>query len=339
MGLAHNVEYLIPYLVGRAYFTDLAALRELADATLVAALVYVPFCLYEVRMSPNLHSTVYGFSQHSFGQTIRYGGYRPMVFLQHGLAVGMFLATATVLAAFVRGTDPAAGQWRDRAVWVLGPVLVLCKSTGAIALAAAGLGLWWVARRPVASWLLLLLVAVSPAYCVARATGLWSGTELVELAGDSTDEERAGSLRFRMDQENILIARALERPAFGWGGWGRNRVANREGRDISVTDGMWIIFLGVHGTVGLTAFGGMMLLPAVRYIRQVPPLALASPEYAAATGCVVAVCLWCVDGLFNAMPNPLYLVLAGGLTGLTAGPHGTASVEGQAAGHPPGVTG
>ena len=58
----------------------------------LGGLIYVPLCLFEVRMSPQLHNMVYGFAQHSFGQTVRGGGWRPMVFMQHGLAVGLFMS-------------------------------------------------------------------------------------------------------------------------------------------------------------------------------------------------------------------------------------------------------
>ena len=38
-------------------------------------------------ISPQLHFMTYGFYQHEFTQVVRMGGYRPMVFLQHGIAV------------------------------------------------------------------------------------------------------------------------------------------------------------------------------------------------------------------------------------------------------------
>ena len=78
-----------PYLLGRLYFSEPAALRDLALATVSAALAYVPFCLWEIRMSPQLHAIVYGLQPFGFGQAIRFGGYRPSVFMTHGLMLGM----------------------------------------------------------------------------------------------------------------------------------------------------------------------------------------------------------------------------------------------------------
>ena len=177
--------------------------------------------------------------------------------------------------------------------------------------------MYLLSRRSILRWALLILAAIAPAYCVARTTGLWSGAQLVDMAASNVDVERAESLNFRLVQENELISKALERPAFGWGGWGRNRVTNKVGRDQSVTDGMWVIFLGTSGIVGLTAFGAMVLLPIVRYSQTVSSTLMAKPQSMGSTGCAVVLCLWCVDSLFNAALLPPYLVMAAGLTGIT----------------------
>jgi len=86
----------IPYFIGRIYFSDIEGMRELAIGIFVGAMLYVPLCLYEIRMSPQLHKQVYGFMQQTFRESKRWGGYRPVVFLQHGLAVGMFMCTAAL---------------------------------------------------------------------------------------------------------------------------------------------------------------------------------------------------------------------------------------------------
>ena len=47
--------------------------------------------------------------------------------------------------------------------------------------------------------------------------------------------------------ENLLIARAVEQPAFGWGGWDRSSVyfnADKPWQQRVPTDGMWIISWG-----------------------------------------------------------------------------------------------
>jgi len=89
--LSQTVQWGFPYFLGRIYFNNLKGLRLLAVGIFLGGIVYVPLCLYEIRMSPQLHSMVYGYFPHSFAQTARYGGFRPQVFMQHGLAVGLWM--------------------------------------------------------------------------------------------------------------------------------------------------------------------------------------------------------------------------------------------------------
>ena len=72
--LSRSTVWLFPYVLGRVYFRQLDDFKALAVAIVLGGLVYVPLCLYEIRMSPQLHNTIYGFHQHSFLQTMRPGG-------------------------------------------------------------------------------------------------------------------------------------------------------------------------------------------------------------------------------------------------------------------------
>ena len=92
------------------------------------------------------------------------------------------------------------------------------------------------------------LLCVAPIYYAVRISDIWSGQSAVELARSLLNDERAQSLEFRLDNEDLLIAKALQRPIFGWGGWGRNFVYDEsEHRRVTVVDGMWIIALGSYG--------------------------------------------------------------------------------------------
>ena len=71
-------------------------------------------------------------------------------------------------------------------------------------------------------------------------------------------------MKFRFMNEDLLAAKAMQRPVFGWGGWGRSRVFSEEtGEDLTVTDGLWIIILGSSGFFGLITLMSMLLLPAI----------------------------------------------------------------------------
>src|SRR5438128_319121 len=128
-------EWGLPYFLGRLYIRDLDDVNDLVRVLVICGLVYVPFCLYEIRMSPQLHRMLYGFVQESWDTTKRGGGWRPLVFMQTGLMVGTWMTSVAVLAFW--------GWWRRamRPIWglpmgmvtlILVVTALLCKSAGAI---------------------------------------------------------------------------------------------------------------------------------------------------------------------------------------------------------------
>ncbi|MCL2645689.1 MAG: hypothetical protein FWD61_01635 [Phycisphaerales bacterium] len=343
-----TITWGLPYLIGRLYFTDLESLKELAIGIVTSGLVYVPLCLFEVKMSPQLHTMVYGYYQHSFLQVIRFGGWRPTVFMQHGLMVGMWMSMASMVGIWLWYTKALRKLWGMPVEWLMFAVAVtttlckrpiealkklwimpvgwlmlyllvttvLCKSTGALALLAGGLGTLYFARRMHSSAVLWCLVACAPLYIGLRTSGLWSGENLITLTERWTNAERAESLEFRMHNENLLAAKAMQRPVFGWGGWGRNQVENDEGKDETVADGLWIITLGTTGLVGLTALTTMILLPVVLFLRRWPAKSWSQPAVAPAAVLAVMLALYMIDNILNAMINPIFVMTAGGMGGV-----------------------
>ena len=110
-----------------------------------------------------------------------------------------------------------------------------------------------------------VLLLAGPLYVSVRATNLWSGEQAVALTEMVIGEERAESLGYRFSCENLLAARALQQPIFGWGTWGQSSVyyfENTNYRKMVPTDGLWVIILGTKGSVGLLLFYLAMILPA-----------------------------------------------------------------------------
>ena len=311
----------LPYLIGRIYFSDLDGLRELAIGIFIGGLIYVPLCLYEIRMSPQLHLNLYGFHPTAFAKTHRWGGFRPWVFMNDGLALGMWMTAASLIGVWLWRTG-AMRRLRGIPMSLLVPILlvvtVLCKATGALALLALGIGvlfaLKWTGRR----FGIVLLVAAAPLYMTLRATDVWSGEGLVDAAR-VIGEDRARSLEGRMRNEDLLTDRALQRPIFGWSGWNRMRVRDEQGRIRTTPDGLWVVALGQHGIVGLTSVTLVFLLPSVLLTRRYPAASWLSPALAAPVALVVLLALQMLDGLFNAMPNPIFMLAAGGTIGLKGG--------------------
>ncbi|HOS94114.1 MAG TPA: hypothetical protein PLQ54_12420, partial [Armatimonadota bacterium] len=220
-----------PYLVGRVQIRSSRELRDFATILVGASLVYLPLIYFELRMSPQLHNMVYGFTQHSFLQTIRFGGYRPMVFMSHGLTLAMFSFAGFVVAwALTRRGTRVFGTLSVPIALVLSVTHVLLKSTGAILYALVALPLLFFVRRRTGLIVATLLCAVVLTYPSTRAAGTFPTTWLVQQA-QTLSYDRAGSLDFRFQNEDLLLEKARQRFWLGWSGWGRSRVCNADGSD------------------------------------------------------------------------------------------------------------
>ncbi len=303
----------IPFVLGRAFFRTPAAIRELFVGLLVAALIYSLGALWEARMSPHLNFYTYGFMQHSFAQTYREGGWRPMVFMAHGLALSLFLCVGflTSIGAY-RGRLRALGLPSVAAVPYLAVVLLLCRSFAAIVygLGVAPILLWGRAR--LVGLVAVGLTALVITYPLLRAADLFPTGALVELAA-SVSEDRAKSLEVRFENEDGLIDRASERIWFGWGGFGRSTYSG-EMKPL-VTDGYWILRMSERGILGLGLFYTFMLVPIFRSWRAIPRCRNRQDAHLlAALALIVAV--QAVDTLPNGLFHHLPLLLAGAVHGL-----------------------
>lgn len=308
-----QVALVLPFLLARRYLADERAHELLLRILVAAGIAYSALILIELRLSPQLHSWVYGFFPHSFLQHVRSWGYRPLVFLGHGLWVAIFMAFA-LLAAVALWRGAGDGRRRGRLLaasgW-LGLVLVLCKSLGALVLGAAFALLLGAGGRRMVLPGCTLAAALVLTYPALRGADLVP-TGLVAEAALSVSAERAGSLQFRFDNEDILLARANEKPLFGWGSWGRNRVYDVvSGRDASITDGRWVIVIGSYGWLGYLAEFGLLTLPLILLATGGVRRQIGLPT--AALGVVLTVNL--LDMLPNASLMPLSWLLAGALLG------------------------
>src|SRR4051812_17255661 len=323
-GLAAMVHQMIlwgiPYLMGRLYLGDVAGHRELAIGMLIGAMVYIPLCLLEVRMSPQLHNWVYGFHAHQFVQTIRLGGYRPVVFMEHGLAVGLWMGAASVIGVWLWHTGALTRVLNLPMQFVVPALLatfVLCKSSGALVLFILACGALFAAKWLRVRVLLLAMAAIPLVYIGDRVAGTGLMRRMIDMTA-AVSPDRASSLQTRYSNEVVLVQKAMERPMLGWAGWGGSRVTDEEGHDTSTTDGLWVITLGCDGMIGLAGLLGWQLLPAVAVIRKIRRGALGSVEAAAPLALAVVMLMMAIDCLPNAPSAPVYLMISGGLTALSA---------------------
>jgi hypothetical protein len=154
------------------------------------------------------------------------------------------------------------------------------------------------------------VAAVITIYPTVRAAGLVP-TDWIAEQVRGFSEQRAGSLQYRFDNEDILLAKAKERPLFGWGGWGRQRVYNEQGRDISTTDGEWIITFSRGGWVRYVGEFGILSFAIFTLAMRWRRFTL-DPATAALSLILVANM---IDLIPNATSTPLTLLMAGALAG------------------------
>jgi hypothetical protein len=343
--LTQAVTWGLPYFLGRLYLGNLKGLQQLAIAIVWGGLVYIPLCLIEIRLSPQLHMWLYGFYPQSFDQAFRYGGFRPIIFMQHGLMVGTWMMTATLIAfwlwrigslqpllrQFAEGTPPKLtvpreGLWGTSLAVFLGLLItfVLVKATGAYFLLVVGIAVvlgmrWWQTSLP-----LLLVVLVTCGYLSFNAVGGLTPqviTQISTVATRFTNADRAGSLAFRLTNEAQLSAKARQQPIFGWAGWGRSRIYDELGKDISVTDSLWIITFGTFGAVGLVSWMAAMLAPVLGFVLlRYPASTWLHPQVLPAAVLAIGLVLYVMDCMVNGMVNPIYTLIAGGLAGLVERP-------------------
>lgn len=316
--LYKSLTWGLPWLTGRLYFCSLQGARDLAKAVVLGGLVYVPLCLWEIRMSPHLHTNVYGFMQHGFGQTRRGGGFRPMVFMNHGLMLSLFMATTALCAFQLWFSRTVKGLFGLPISWialVLVATTVLCKSSGATLLLFGACAVMYCAKRWQWSWPVFLMIVGPGLWVATRVSGAWDGQEAIEFAQMISDD-RAGSMKFRIDAENLLAEHAMHRPLFGWGTWGRNFIPDGPDSDrMVVADGLWILTFGTQGLVGVLSLFLAGLLPVFVFARRYPPRVWHEPAVSGAAVLAVAVTIYMIDNVVNAMVNPIFMLMAGGIAG------------------------
>lgn len=311
--MSRFLDYGVPFIFGRIVLQSAQDRWEAARIVVGFAAVYGLLAAWEWRMSPQLHSLVYGFypQQQAFMIAARWGFYRPILFFPANLALGMFFAWTTLLAwwMFARGQlGPMAGLPAVTLVGLTAMGLLTSMSFGPWGLTLGGAGLLWIWSRTRAQWIVLLPALFAIGWMATRYTGSTSGTWLTDKVA-FLSEQRSASLQYRIDAENILLEHAKLQPYFGWGGWGRNRVYDDQGQSVTAVDGLWIIYLGMYGLVGLSLFYLWWCWPLVLSALARHPV----EREAAVMALVVSVAIQSCDLIFNAFLSPPLTFACGGV--------------------------
>jgi hypothetical protein len=307
----------LPFVMGRLLVRTPREAGRLLAAFAIGGLIYSLLILFEVRMSPQLHAIIYGAPpRQDFAQAIRFGGYRPVVFMPHGLAVALFMCN-TVMAAFVLSRNRATIlglPWRPFAYYLF-LILVACKSLASIIYAVVLLPLIAFTRARTQLRVATLVALVVLLYPAMRASDLFPAKDLVATFG-SFSPERAESLQFRITNEDVLLDHSRHRAWFGWGSYGRNIVYDKEsGKEATTFDGYWIIMFSLRGVVGMSCAFLVLLIPvilALRRLRKVPD----KHDQLILAGLAMMVAVSALDLLPNGLLLTYPYFLAGSLLGL-----------------------
>lgn len=134
----------------------------------------------------------------------------------------------------------------------------------------------------------------------------------------SISPDRGGSLAFRLMNEQMLLERAMERPIFGWGSWGRSLFYDPySGVLSSIPDGQWVIWMGARGIFGYLCHFLLLLTPIYAALRAVSggrhPAREKELVLVGALSLMLAMNL--LDLIPNATLTPLTMLTAGALLG------------------------
>ncbi|MBV1889343.1 MAG: hypothetical protein KUG67_03760 [Proteobacteria bacterium] len=304
-----------PFFIGRQFFKTYENQLLMFKFLVVAGLIYSIPMLYEVRMSPQLHTWLYGYFPHSFGQQKRFGGFRPVVFMGHGLWVAFFAAITLISATALWNNRIKVSRFAPAHVsYFLMVVLVLCKSLASLVYGVFAFIMLKRTKPKRQHQIAILLACLALLYPSLSIMKVFPHQAVADLAL-ALSPERAESLQFRFDNEDILLEKGRERFFFGWGGWGRSRVYNKEmGRDESVTDGRWIITFGQFGFFGFIAEFGLLAVSIFRaYSASKVVESKSEQTLLAAHALIIGIVM--ADQLPNASLQPWLWLLAGILLG------------------------
>lgn len=311
--IGRGLGWVVPYVMGRLYFGRPDGPSEVVIALTISGLSYIPVCLYEEFAGPSryLAGLIYQINYNE-GMVNRLGGWRPEGFLGSGLSVASWMAMTTVMATWLW----LGGGWRSRRWPAWAPALALlattlsCRGVYGYLLLGVGIAAALLTRVTRSRAILVLLILVPLTYMMVRASGLWDGVQLVEVANNLTG--RGDTVDFRLRAENGVIRKVFDRnPVLGFGTY----VWHGEGFDWP--DGSWLHALWMGGLLGLALqLSALYVLPASLALSR----PTGRPNWWQASSPRWGLASWCILQMIDNMHNTSYFtptaLIAGTLVGL-----------------------
>jgi len=239
-----TLAFVLPVFLARLHLSTPASIKTFLVTLCIGAAAYAPLAAWEFRMSPQIHTTVYGYFQHVFQQHARGSFWRPIVFFSHALALARFFAFTAFLAMLplrkdlTRMLGPVVGKYLFVAP-LLG--LIISQSLGPMIMFGCMCAGYYVYRhRPRLAY---VLPVVGFVWLTASLVGLQPRLDYTSGV-DQYSADRADSFQYRLDALSEYSSVIMNKPLLGHGGWDHGRI---EGR---ATDSQALISLLFRGWIG-----------------------------------------------------------------------------------------
>lgn len=296
--------FVVPFLAGYHFINTEERQKTFLKMFVIAGFIYTIPILFEIRMSPHLHSNLYGYHPHDFIQQMRAGGFRAMVFIGHGLLVAMFMAMVTLAAIFLYKEQlaPMKKFGYGGLAFLLFVVVVSKTMSALIYLIIFGAASFFLSRKLITR-ICFCVAALIMCYPALRMD--YIPTDDIALYVKDIDEERYHSLKYRLDNEAIIVEHTGRKPLFGWSALGRNLVYDPQtGAQLSVVDGYWVLIFSSWGWVGYIIFFGLLCFPVMRVHMHYTSKKASEPIPL----CLCAIVVMLTANLMDFIPNASFVL-------------------------------
>ena len=308
--------WAVPYLLGRHFFRDRQALLLAARAIVLAGLLYIPVCLVEIFAGPQLYFHLYGYQPFRWVGAHRYVGFRPIGFLEDGNQLGIWMASATLVAVALWAQRETPRIARIPIRWValsLVAVTVMCQSAGAIVLLAVLLPLALFGRRHSLRTGMAVLLGAAMLFIALQFAHLIPWHELAQsnpIARDIANRLRSagrGSFGWRLGRDESQMSIALRDPLFGSGEWNWWRAGGIRPWDL------WTLVFGMYGLAGVIPLAWILIGPIMRTV-WVSARNASTPFGDVSVALAGLLAMTALDSMLNAAIILPYLIVAGVLS-------------------------
>jgi hypothetical protein len=278
----------------------------------LAALACLPFALVEGPFGPWLYGAVYEPHPFRFDGDVRYLGFRPIGFFEHGNQYGLWVCLGALAALWWAVNAGAAARLARTVAAGVVAMGLAAQSLGAVLLLAGGAALLGACGRlrprTMVAAASLVLIGSGAVYLsgVVPVTHIGKDTVFGRQVVEGLRVVGRGSFAWRVAQDQKFLAAAAARPLVGTGAWDSWRVHGIRPWGVS------ILLVLQFGMIGLALAAAALLAPALRVGWRAPLRSGWRPQSLDLLLATLVV-LAAIDALLNSFVYFPAMMLAGAL--------------------------